>query len=135
MFPWRRRQTEVAEGCARGSTRIGFLLAMVIVAIALAGVAGVLGSNLRVNARSQHLTSGSRFLQEVLASVDAQNYDALLAMNGNAFYDTGSSGNARFRVDLNTAVAAVDMVSIGAVLRDQRTGREISRVASFRSKR
>jgi hypothetical protein len=29
----------------------------------------------------------------------------------------------------------VDMVSIDAVLKDQRTARELSRVASFRSKR
>lgn len=137
MFLSRRRQ-EAASAAGRGergSTMIEVLLAMVIVSIALAGVAGVLGSNLRVNARSQDLTSGSRFLQEVLASVDAQNYDALLAMNGNSFYDTGASGNARFRVELSTAVAAIDMVSIGAVLRDQRTGREIARVASYRSKR
>jgi Tfp pilus assembly protein PilV len=137
MFRTRQDLPAGGHGRARerGSSMIEALLAMVIVSIALAGVAGVLGSNLKVNAHSQDLTTGSRFLQEVLASVDAQTYDALLAMNGNTFYDTGAAGNARFRVELTTAVSAVDMISIAAVLKDQRSGRELSRVASFRSKR
>ena len=137
MSDARRELPAAGPGRARerGSTMIEVLLAMVVVSIALAGVAGVLGSNLRVNAHSQELTSGSRFMQEVLASVDAQSYDALLAMNGNTFYDTGAVGNARFRVELTTAVSGIDMVSIQTVLRDQRTGHEISRVASFRSRR
>jgi Tfp pilus assembly protein PilV len=137
MFRTGRDLPAVGHGRARerGSSMSEALLAMVIVSIALAGVAGVLGSNLKVNAHSQDLTSGARSLREVLASVDAQTYDALLAMNGNTFYDTRAAGNARFRVELTTAVAAVDMISIAAVLKDQRTGRELSRVASFRSRR
>lgn len=118
-----------------GASFLEVLLAMVLVAIALASVAGSIGSNLKANARSQTITHGSRFLQEVLASIDMQTYDALLTMNGNIFYDTGVASSARLRVDYTAATIAVDLIEVTAVLRDQRTGRELTRVGLLRSRR
>ncbi len=130
-------RTEEASGRTdeQGISLLEVLLAMVMIAVGLAAVAGVFGASLRSSTRSKELSQSARFLERVMAAVNAQSYDALLAMNGNVIYDGAKAEQSRFQAELSTRIAGVGMTEVVVVLRDHRDGREQARIGTLRSQR
>lgn len=121
-----------AEG---GNALIEISMAMVLLGVSLTAAAGVLGSSLSTSNRSRELNRGARFLEEVLSSVQAQSYDALLAMNGNTFFDSATPAQSMHRIELATTQASAGLIEVVLVLRHQTSGAELARIATVRSKR
>lgn len=117
-----------------GVSLVEVLLAMVMVAVGLSAVAGVFGASIKTGVRSKELSESARFLERVMASVNAQSYDALLAMNGNVIYDEADAAQSRFEAELSTKVAGVSLTEVVIVLRDRRDGREQGRIGTYRSR-
>ncbi|MBL8732117.1 MAG: hypothetical protein JNN13_07085 [Planctomycetes bacterium] len=118
-----------------GNLLIEVALAMVLLGVGLTAVAGVLGSSLTASSQSKQLNHGARFLEAVLSSLDEQSNDALLAMNGNVFFDRPTAAESAHRVDLAATRSGVDGVDIVLVLRRLATGDEIARVGTYRTSR
>ncbi len=120
--------------------RAGFTMVEVMVSAALLGIlcmglVGAFSSNFKAVSTSKNIVDGAAFLSTVMDSLEGQNYNALLAMNGNTFYDQAQVKDSRFRVDLTVSNVAVDLLMIRAVLTDLRANHELSRVVTYRSKR
>ncbi len=118
-----------------GNLLIEVALAMVLLGVSLTAVAGVLGSSLTTSSQSKQLNHGARFLEAVLSSLDEQSNDALLAMNGNVFYDHATAAQSAHRVDLTATRSGVDGVDVVLVLRRLATGDEVARVGTYRTSR
>jgi len=118
-----------------GNALIEVSMAMVLLAVSLTAAAGVLGSSLSTSSKSRQLNRGARFLEEVMSSVEAQSYDALLAMNGNTFFDGATAGQSMHRIELASAQASAGLIQVVLVLRNQTSGAELARVATMRSQR
>ena len=124
----------------RGKGREGFTLLEVMVSGALLGIlcmglVGAFSSNFKAVSKSKTIVDGAAFLSTVMDSLEGQNFNALLAMNGNTFYDQANVKDSRFKVDLTVSNVAVDLLMIRAVLTDLRAGHELSRVVTYRSRR
>lgn len=110
-------------------------MAVILMAISLTAAAGVLGSSLTTGMRSQQINHGARFLEGVLSSLEAQPYDALLAMNGNVFYDNGTATRSQHRIELTTSVVGIGLIQLDLVMRQQAGGAEVAHIATLRSQR
>lgn len=119
----------------RGSALIEVGIAIALLATGLTAVAGVLGTSMTNSARSQQMNTGTRFLEGVLSSLDAQDNAAVLAMNGNAFFDRGTQAQSSHRVQLTATRVGLSGVNVVLVLTRLDTGVEVARVATFRAER
>ncbi len=124
----------------QGKGRKGFTLLEVMVSGALLGIlcmglVGAFSSNFKAVSKSKTIVDGAAFLSTVMDSLEGQNFNALLAMNGNTFYDQANVKDSRFRVDLTVSSVAVDLLMIRAVLTDLGANHELSRVVTYRSRR
>jgi hypothetical protein len=127
--------TPTAGNAQSGSFIVEAALATVLLAVSLFAVASTMSSSLATTARSKQINHGARFLEAVLASLEEQELDALLAMSGNVFHDRATPALASNRVELTTNRIGVDRVELLLVLREQRSGHETARIATVRSRR
>ena len=123
------------RGHTRGLTVIEVTLALAILCAAVAASGSAFLSNLAAVRSARRANEGALFLETILQDLSAQPYDALLAFDGNTFYDRVSEDKSDYRVRLSVFASAVDLEQIRAVLSDLRTGREIGRVLTQRSRR
>ena len=130
-----RPLTDRDRDAARGFTLIEAVVVVVILAVIVLAVGASLTSSLSSTRRSSEMNHAARFLEETISSLDAQDYDALLAMNGNQIYDQPLAKDARYRIDLSVTVDAIDLLRVSGQLVDARTGRELTRVITYRSRR
>jgi hypothetical protein len=86
-------------------------------------------------ARSQQINTGTRFLEGVLSSLDAQDNSAVLAMNGNAFFDRGTQAQSSHRVHLTATRVGLSGINVVLALTRLDTGVEVARIATFRADR
>ena len=119
----------------RGSVLIEVGIAIALLATGLTAVAGVLGTSMQNGARSQQINTGTRFLEGVLSSLDAQDNSAVLAMNGNAFFDRGTQEQSSHRVNLTATRVGLSGINVVLVLTRLDTGVEVARIATFRADR
>jgi Tfp pilus assembly protein PilV len=118
-----------------GNLLIEVALAMVLLSVSLTAVASVLGSSLKASTQSKQLNHGARFLEAVLSSLDEQSNAALLAMNGNVFYERGTAAQSAHRIDLAATRSGIDGVDVVIVMRRHPTGEEVARVGTYRASR
>jgi Tfp pilus assembly protein PilV len=119
----------------RGSVLIEVGIAIALLATGLTAVVGVLGTSMTNSARSQQINTGTRFLEGVLSSLDAQDNAAVLAMNGNTFFDRGTQAQSSHRVQLTATRVGISGVNVVLVLSRLDNGAEVARVATFRADR
>jgi Tfp pilus assembly protein PilV len=122
-------------GACAGFAFLEALMAAVLLAIAVLAVAGAFSSNLEATQQARRTASASRFLEQTMAAIDAQPYDNLLAMHGNVFYSSPQPADARFRVTLSVEQTGVATVKLVAVEHERGTGRELARLATYRTRR
>lgn len=123
---------------ARGQRGIALLevaLAGAILAFALVGVASSFGTNASAVDEARDLTRAGRFLEEVLDSISAQPYDNLPLLNGNTLYDRSSQSKAIYRIQVAVSEADVDLLKLRLVLSHIRSGNEVTRLVTYRSRR
>jgi Tfp pilus assembly protein PilV len=119
----------------RGSVLIEVGIAIALLATGLTAVAGVLSTSMQNGARSQQINTGTRFLEGVLSSLDAQDNSAVLAMNGNAFFDRGTQAQSSHRVHLTATRVGLSGINVVLVLTRLDAGVEVARIATFRADR
>lgn len=110
-------------------------IAVALLATGLTAVAGVLGTSMQNTTRSQQVNTGARFLEGVLSSLDAQDNAAVLAMNGNVFFDRGTAAQSSHRVQVAATRVGISGVDVTLTLTRIDNGLEVARVASFRAER
>ena len=120
---------------ARGFTLVESVLSTLVLAIAVLAVGSAFSSGLHATKYARELTHATWFLEETMASLDEQEYDNLLAMDGNVFIGAPNTLSAGFSISLVVSQFDVDIVQLVAVLNDRHNGREMTRVASYRSRR
>jgi len=118
-----------------GLSIVEVTIALAIVATVLAGASGALLSNFASVRTADGLSSGAVFLESVLENLAAQSYDDLLAFDGDRLFDGESAARSRYTIDLSVFESEVDLLQIGAVLRERESGRELGRVTTLRSAR
>jgi len=89
-------------------------------------------SNLIATEEAKRLTDGGLFLETVTEDVLAQDFDNLLALNGNQILDGANLASSEYRVDLTVFLAGIDLIQIQAVLTDLQSDHEIGRMGTLR---
>jgi hypothetical protein len=110
-------------------------IAFTIVCTVLMASAGAFTSGLVAVRGAQARSRGTVFMETVMEDLSAQPYDSLLAFNGNRIYDAPTIARSNCSVDLSVFLAAVDLLQVEAILKDVRTGREIGRLSTLRTRR
>ena len=118
-----------------GFTMVEVMVSAALLGILCMGLVGAFSSNFKAVSKSKSLVDGAAFLSTVMDSLEGQDFDALLAMNGNTFYDQSTLKDSRFRVDLTVSNVAVGFLMIRAVLWDLRANHELTRIVTYRSRR
>lgn len=95
-----------------GFTLIESLIGTVLLAITFLAVAGVFGSNISSIDAAKRTTRGALFADEIMNSLNAQSSSALLAMNGNTFYDNAKTERARFRAVLTVEQTTATLLTV-----------------------
>ena len=114
---------------------VEIMVSAALLGILCMGLVGAFSSNFKAVSKSKNIVDGAAYLSTVMDSLEGQNFNALLAMNGNTFYDQAQVKDSRFRVDLTVSSVAVDLLMIRAVLTDLRANHELTRVVTYRSRR
>ena len=115
-----------------GFTLLEVVISSAVLAIALMAATAAFSSNLVATEEAKRLTNGSIFLSTVTEDVLAQDFDNLLALNGNQIVDGGNLDVSEYSVDLTVFLAGLDLIQVQAVLTDLQTGREIGRLGTLR---
>ena len=110
-------------------------LAATILAFALVATASSFSTNLSAVRQAKGINKAARFLEETMDAVAAQPYENLLSLNGNVYYDHQVVRAARYRIGMTVFLASADLLQVRAVLTDRRTGQELARVVTYRSRR
>ena len=118
-----------------GITILEVTIAFAILSTVLLASAEGFTSSLLATRGAQSRSRGTVFLDTVMEDMYAQSYDGLLAFNGNKVYDQATLARSNYSVDLTTFLAGVDLIQVQGLLKDLRTGREIGRVTSMRTRR
>ena len=125
----------VARRRAAGLTILETVIALAILFTALLASAQTMARSIAVVNDAQRMDRASIFLETVMEDLAAQPYANLLAFDGNHFTDRATAATSMYGVDVTVFQAAVDLVQVQAVLRDERTGRELGRATTLRSRR
>ena len=118
-----------------GFTMVEVAFAVGVLAFAMLALLGAFGTNFAAVEQAKATVRATRFLQETMASIDAQQFDDLPVLNGNVFYDNANSAIAVHAVTVNVTATAPNLLQVRAVLSATRTGRELARVVTLRSRR
>ena len=106
-----------------------------IVATVLLAAARAFSSSLGAVGQARDTTNAAIFLEPTLEDVTTQPYDNLLSLNGNRLFDGTDAGDSQFAIDRAVFLTEVDLVQMRAVVGDLRTGDEIGRATTLRSRR
>jgi len=115
-----------------GFTLLEVVVSSVVLAVALMTATAAFSSNLIAAEEAKRLTAGGIFLETVTEDVLAQDFDNLLALNGNTIFDGGNLAGSEYSVDLIVFLAGIDLIQIQAVLNDLQSGHEIGRIGTLR---
>lgn len=115
-----------------GFTLLEVVVSSVVLAIALMTATAAFSSNLIATEEAKRLTDGGLFLETVTEDVLAQDFDNLLALNGNQILDGANLASSEYRVDLTVFLAGIDLIQIQAVLTDLQSDHEIGRMGTLR---
>ena len=75
------------------------------------------------------------FLEGTFENLQAQGFDALLALNGSRFLDDADEDDSSYAVDFVAYTVGVDLLQFEATLVDLRTGRTIGSLTTLRTRR
>ncbi len=125
-----RRATRTA-----GLTVLEVMIALAITSTALMATAGAFSSSLSAANSALTRTRATVFLGTVMEDLSAQEYDNLLALNGERIFDQANEAHSSYAVDLTVFLAAVDLLQVQAQVTDLGTQSVITRVTTLRSRR
>ncbi|WP_145196790.1 hypothetical protein [Planctomycetes bacterium Poly30] len=114
-------------------TIVELVIAAGIMAVLLLASAGAMGESVDSTKLSRNLTQGALFLESVQEDLTAVASSDLLSMNGQQIFATEPRADAKYRVDITTFMASIDLVQIRLALIDQSTGRRVATVNSLRA--
>lgn len=118
-----------------GLSIVEVTIAIAILFTGLMAAARTLASSVNVVNDARRTGRAALFLETVMEDVAAQPYADLLALDGNQIADGDTAAESSFRATLTVFQSAVDLIQVEAVLADARTGREMGRVTTLRSRR
>ncbi len=119
----------------RGFTLIEVVVSASLMSVFFLAMAGTFTSNFMAVEKARNLTNAASFLETTMENLHGQGYDQLLAMNGDVFYNGNGPGDSLFSAQLTVSPVSIGLVKVKLVLRELRTGREITRIVTYRSKR
>lgn len=118
-----------------GFTTVEALIGAMILTVSFLAVAGAFSTNVIGVGRAKATQMAAAFLDATLDNLRGQTYDAVLAMNGNTFYDQLPVARSRFQTHLVVWTSSPNLLQIDATLTDTKSGGTLTRVTAFRSKR
>lgn len=116
-----------------GLTLVELIIAAGIIAVLLLASASALGESVDSTTMSRELTQGALFLESVQEDLATVSPNDILSMNGQVIFMTEPNAASRYRVEISTFLAAVDLVQVRLALLDNRTGRRVAAVSSLRA--
>lgn len=119
----------------RGMTLVEVSVSIAVAAVILLAALSAFGASVRTSGSARGTTDAAIFLEATLENLHAQSYDAVLAMNGNRFFDGPEEARSSYAVDLVAFESAVDLLQVEATLVDLGSGRPTARLATLRSRR
>ena len=120
---------------AGGLTLIEVSLSLAIVAVLMLAAVSAFSSNVGAVNRSKAITSASIFVEATLENLDAQNVDALLAMNGDRLFDAEDADSSSYGADLTVFLAAANLVQVEVDLVDLRSERPMGKIVVLKARR
>lgn len=127
-----QRHTQRAQA---GFSLVEALIATALLALTFLAFAGVSSSNVHSIAGAQSVTRAAMFGDELLNATEAQSTDALLAMNGNSFFDNTSALDSRFRATLSVEEVQVNLLSIAVQIENLQHTTPMVRLVTYRRQR
>ena len=118
-----------------GMSLIEVTLAMSVVATVLLASSLAFTSSLTAVGRAERTTDAAVYLETVMQNLTAQDFDNLLAMNGNQFFDGANLAASQFTVDLTVFNLQANLLQVEGVLSERRTNRVLGQVTTYRSRR
>ena len=118
-----------------GLTLIEVVVASAVVVIVVLGSSGAFMENLQGASSARKLTSATLYLDTVRENLTAQDPSALLAMNGNQFFDGADGASSEFRVDLTVFTTDVELLQLQLNLIELSSGRLLGSINALRSQR
>ncbi len=118
-----------------GLTMVEVTITMVIVITFMMSSVHAFSASLIGMQRARRMTEASVFLESVMENVAAQDFENLLALNGNDFFDNNDATDSQFSTRLVVFLAQVDLLQIRATLTDLRTGEQSATLTTLRSRR
>jgi prepilin-type N-terminal cleavage/methylation domain-containing protein len=116
-----------------GLTLVELIIAAGIIAVLLLASASALGESVDSTTMSRELTQGALFLESVQEDLATVSPNDILSMNGQQIFMTEPNADSKYRVEISTFLAAVDLVQVRLALLDNRTGRRVAAVSSLRA--
>ena len=116
-----------------GLTLIEVMFAIVVVSILMLATTAAFTSTMKGMRHADATTRASIFLQSTMEDLSAQSYAALLAMNGNTFYDDGVEADSNYEIDLAVFQSAVGLLQVSVSLSVVGDDRELARITTLRS--
>ena len=111
-------------------------LASTVMVTGLAVLGGEYGGRVWDSGRLERAEREATFVRDTEAAIRAWSFDALDGLNGRTFHSRATAAESEFRVELELVSAGHDDsgVRVRAVVRDNRTSEEISRIVTFRGR-
>lgn len=119
----------------RGLTLVEVSIASTIVTTVLLASAMGFGASLKTVDRAKSLSRGVVYAETFLEDLSALDYDAVLALNGNQFFDQTTAAESKFGIALAVFEAELDLVQVRARLTDLDTGEVLGTLTTQRSRR
>lgn len=116
-----------------GLTLVELIIASGIIAVLLLASASAMSESVDSTTMSRDLTQGALFLESVQEDLATVTANDIMAMNGQDIFMTLPAANSRYRVQVTTFLAAVDLVQVRLSLLDNRTGRQVAAVSTLRA--
>ncbi len=116
-----------------GLSLVELIIAAGIIAVLMLASAAAMGESVDSTNMSRDLTQGALFLETVQEDLTAVASADILTLNGQQIFSNDDQATARFRVDITTFMAAIDLAQVRLTLVDQVTGRNVATVNSLRA--
>ena len=126
-----RRQPQRGRG---GAALVQVLIMASVLTTGLAYGAGQYGASATNFSETRRAGRGQHLVHETMEALAAYSFDTVSMMDGSSVMDKATPESSDFRVDLAVTPAADGMLTIRAVLKDNRTSRELSRLVTYRGR-
>ncbi len=110
------------------------VFAMIACCALLTFGAGLLGSQYVDLEDLKRHTKVDSVLAKTLDGLSAYSFDSLAEMDGHSILENPHAGDSDYRVDLAVTPASNGLLKIRAILLDNRTSREVTRVVTWRGR-